>query len=127
MLYAHWEANKYTVTFNGNTGGTPNPTTKTVTYDQTYGTLATVSKTGYDLVGWFTEATGGTQILSTTTVKITANQTLYAHWKAKNYTVTFDKNGGNTPNPTSKTVTFDSAYGTLASVSRTGYTFTGWY
>jgi len=127
ILYAHWEANKYTVTFNGNTGETPNPTSKTVTYDQTYGNLATVSKTGYDLVGWFTEATGGTQILSTTKVQITENQTLYAHWKAKNYTVTFDKNGGNTPNPTSKTVTFDSEYGSLASITRTGYTFTGWY
>ena len=35
---------------------------------------------GYTFVGWFTAATGGTQLTSSTAVTITANQTLYAHW-----------------------------------------------
>ena len=126
-LYAHWKAKQFTVTFNSNTGGTPNPTSKTVTYDQNYGDLAKVSKTGYTFKGWWTAATGGTEITSSTKVQITSNQILYAHWEANKYTVTFDKNGGNNPSVASKEVTFDSPYGTLATISRTGYDFMGWY
>ena len=115
----------YTVTFNGN-GGTANPTSKTVTYGSTYGTLATATKTGYTLEGWYTAASGGTKVDAGTKVTITANQTLYAHYKANTYTVTFNGNGG-TASQASKNVTYDSTYGTLPTASRTGYTFSGWY
>ena len=70
----------FTVTFNANGGTTPTAS-KTVSYDSTYGALPTPTKTGYEFLGWFTTADGGTQITSSTTVSITANQTLYAHWK----------------------------------------------
>lgn len=126
-LYAHWTANTYTVTFNANDGGTPNPASKSVTYDSTYGTLATISRTNYTFDGWYTAASGGTKITSSTKVSITTNQTLYAHWTLNTFTVTFNANGGNTPNPTSKSVTQGSTYGTLATCTRTGYTLKGWY
>jgi uncharacterized repeat protein (TIGR02543 family) len=42
-------------------------------------------------------------------------------------TVTFDANGGTTPSPTSKVVTNGSTYGTLATTSRSGFTFNGWF
>ncbi|MEI7535484.1 MAG: InlB B-repeat-containing protein, partial [Verrucomicrobiae bacterium] len=99
-----------------------------VTYDATYGTLATVTRTGYTFNGWFTATGGGgSQVLSSTTVTITTAQTLYASWTPNTYTVTFDGNGGGTPSPTSKSVTYDATYGTLATVTRTGYTFNGWF
>ena len=79
-LYARWTAKQYTVTFNGNGGGTPSLTTKVVTYGSTYGTLATVSRTGHTFNGWFTASSGGTKITSTSTVSITSSQTLYAQW-----------------------------------------------
>lgn len=126
-LYAHWTANTYTVTYNVNGGNALSTTTKSVTYDGTYGTLATPTRTGYDFSGWYTAASGGSKIESTTKVSITANQTIYAHWTAKSFTVTFDKNGGNTPSVASKSVTYDGTYGTLATCTRTGYTFKGWY
>ncbi len=126
-LYAHWTADDYTVTFDKNGGDTPSQASKTVTYDSTYGTLATVSRTGYTFAGWYTAASGGTQVTNTTTVGTAKNHTIYAHWTANSYTVSFDKNGGDTPSQASKTVTYDSTYGTLATVSRTGYTFAGWY
>ena len=81
-LYVHWVARTYTVTFVKNDGSGDNAGTRTVTYDTKYGSLPTVSRTGYTFVGWFTAASGGTQITTNTTVKITAAQTLYAHWKA---------------------------------------------
>ncbi len=126
-LYAQWTANIYTVTFDANGGSTPIPTSKAVTYDSAYGTLATTSRTGYTFSGWFTAASGGTQVTAATVVNTAANHTLYAQWTANTYTVTFDANGGSTPVPTSKAVTYDSAYGTLATTSRTGYTFSGWF
>ena len=84
ILYAKFTANTYTVTYNGN-GGTPSVASKTVTYASTYGTLATASRTGYTLNGWYTAASGGTQVTADTVVKITSNQTLYAQWKANTF------------------------------------------
>ena len=90
-LTARWKANTYTVTFNPN-GGTVSQTSTTVTYDSTYGTLPTPTRTGYTFEGWFTAASGGTQITSDTIVKITSTQTLYAHWTLnKSYLLTGSK------------------------------------
>ncbi len=126
-LYAQWTAAMYTVTFDANGGTTPVPTSKVVTYDAAYGTLATTSRTGYTFNGWFTAASGGSQVTAATIVNTAANHTLYAQWTGLTYTVTFDANGGTTAVPTSKVVTYDAAYGTLATTSRTGYTFNGWF
>ena len=87
-LYAQWTANTYTVTFDGNSGGTPSPTSTSVTFDSTYGTMATVTRTGYTFNGWFTATSGGTQVTSGTTVAITGPQTLYAQWTALSATIT---------------------------------------
>ena len=73
--------------------------------------------------------------------KIDANQvgklTLTANWTANTYTVTANANGGTIPTTSgwtvasgskiaTKTVTYDSTYGTLPTPKRTGYTFAGW-
>ena len=42
------------------------------------------------------------------------------------YTVTFIPNGG-TVSPTTKEVTYNSAYGELPTPTKTGYYFQGWY
>ena len=82
-LYAKWTANTYRVAFDAN-GGAVSPTTKDVTYDSTYGTLPVPTRTGagytYTFAGWFTAASGGTQVTASTKVAITSAQTLYAHW-----------------------------------------------
>ena len=44
---------------------------------------------GYTFNGWFTQATGGTKIVSTTTVDNQNNHSIYAQWTANTYTVTF--------------------------------------
>ena len=126
-LYVHWVARTYTVTFEKNDGSGDNAGTRTVTYDAKYGTLPTLSRTGYTFTGWFTAASGGTQVTSDTIVKITEAQTLYAHWTPNKYIVTFIKNDGTSNNAGTRTVTYDAKYGTLPTVSRSGYTFLGWY
>ena len=124
-LYAYWTANTYTVTFNAN-GGSTDATSKTVTYNSTYGELPTASKTGYTFVGWYTAASGGTEVLDTTKVSITSTQTLYAHYSQNTYTVKFDANSGTT-SVDSKNVVYDSIYGELPTPTKTGYTFKGWF
>ncbi|MCL2804095.1 MAG: InlB B-repeat-containing protein, partial [Micrococcales bacterium] len=61
----------------------------------------------------------------------TKNQRIVFQYKPNDYTVTFDANylGWNSASvsPGSKTVQFDSPYGTLANAKRPGYTLTGWY
>ena len=123
-MTANYTANSYTVRFNAN-GGSVSPTTKSVKYDSAYGDLPTPIRTGYNFTGW---TLNGTKITSTTTVKTASNHTLVAQWTANKYTVTFDPNGqGGTVNPTTKSVTFDTTYGTLPTPIRAGYIFIGWY
>ena len=101
VAVACWTANQHTVTANANGGTIPTTSgwtiasgsktaTKSVTYDSTYGTLPTPTRTGYTFAGWWTAESNGTQIISSTKVAITAAQTLYAHWTANTYTVTYE-------------------------------------
>ena len=127
-IYAHWNVKKFRVTFDGN-GGSTSQTSKSVDYGANYGVLATAIRTGYDFDGWYTSKEGGNKVESKTKVSLISNQTLYAHWKVKNYTVTFDGNGGSVTS-LSKTVTYGSTYGKGGSwptATRTGYTFDGWF
>ena len=81
ILYAKWNANSYTVSFDSQGGSNLTPVSKVVTYDQQYGILATTEKAGFSFDGWWTGVNGtGTQVLSTTVVPITSDQTLYAKW-----------------------------------------------
>ena len=121
----------YTVTWNPN-GGTVDPTSTTKTHGSTLGTLPTPTRAAdiqytYTFNGWFTAATGGTQVSASTIV--TENVTYYAQWTAtpRSYTATFNGNGGGTPSPSTITKTYGSELGTLPTCSRTGYTFLGWY
>lgn len=69
----------YTITFNANGGTTPTAS-KSVQYNGTYGTLPTPTRSGYTFNGWYTAASGGSAVTSSTKVTITSNQTLYAQW-----------------------------------------------
>ncbi|NCC85497.1 MAG: hypothetical protein EOM03_15425, partial [Clostridia bacterium] len=108
-------------------GGESAEQSLTVTYDSTYGAMPTPTRTGYTFAGWFTAATGGSEVLATEIVSITADQTLYAQWTAKTYTITFDSNGGTTLAVNQKTVTYGSVYGDMPVPEKTGYTCSGWF
>ena len=122
--YAYFSLGKFTVTFNAN-GGSVTTGSKTVTYTKTYGTLPTPTREGYEFAGWYTTATGGTEITSASTFNLTTAQTLYAHWKQ---TVTFDPNGeGGSVNPGTKQVVNGYNYGELPTPTRRFYDFAGWF
>ena len=129
-LYAKWNPLSMTVTFDMQEGSpAPNPdpeydpTSKIVFYNQEYGTLPVVGRSGYTFEGWYTDT--DSKIDSTTTVTALANHTLYAKYSANSYTVYFDSQGGAT-DPDEISVTFGQTYGTLPTVEREGYNFLGW-
>ena len=101
---------EYTITFNvnGGSGTIPSQTTS----GQKLSSLPTATHSGsYSFVGWYTAASGGTQI--TTSYVFSANTTVYAHWTyiggggggsyTPSYTVSVDKteNGTITVSPKS--------------------------
>ncbi|MBO5910489.1 MAG: InlB B-repeat-containing protein, partial [Clostridia bacterium] len=123
IIKFYLKRSSYTLTFNAN-GGTVTETSRTLTYQQKYGTLPTPTRTGYECVGWYTEPIGGTPV-NENTIMGTESVTIYAHWTANNYTVTFNANGGSV-NPSTKSVTYDSTYGALPIPTRAGYNFECW-
>ena len=92
--------------------------------DAPIGTLPTPMRSGYAFDGWWTEATGGTRI--TSSVRVTFDQTFYAHWTANSYRIVYDANGGS-----GTTGVTEATYGSDVSLAengfaRTGYRFVGW-
>ena len=123
----HAAPKKVKVTFNVN-GGKALPKakrTKSITAGKKVGTLPKATRTGYTLKGWYTKKSGGKKISKNTQIK--KKTTYYARWTAKSYNVKFDANGGTTPTMQSKKVKYKSKYGKLATTSRVGHDFQGWY
>lgn len=77
-LYAQWEAITYTLWFDAN-GGDCAVYSRDLLYGASYGELPTASRTGYTFLGWYTAASGGSQVTASTVA--TENITLYAHWE----------------------------------------------
>ncbi len=132
---------QYNVGFNYNkplnAAGTMNNAsegTRTVVYNTAYGTLPKPSMTGWTFNGWYTTASGGNKVEGTDAYKYVYGTTLYAHWTANRYTVNFNYNKPSNAssnitncNTANKSVTYDSAYGTLPEPSLNGWKFEGWY
>ena len=97
---------------------------RTATTTLTVGTVAT----GYQFDGWYTAATGGTQLSTdeTYTYYPTAATTVYARFSAKKYTVTLNANGG-TGGTASVTATYGQAMPSATMPTREGYTFKGYF
>ncbi|MDR0883530.1 MAG: InlB B-repeat-containing protein [Oscillospiraceae bacterium] len=105
--------------------GTATSAKKSVSYAAKYVLPTAPKRTGYKFAGWYTAKTGGTKVTASTVVKLSKNQTLYAHWTANKYTVTFNANGGTAVK--AKTIPYNTAVGALPTPTRKGYKFSGWY
>lgn len=131
-LYAGWQANQYTVTFDVNDGAGQN-LSKTVTYDSAYGELPQPERTGYDFDGWYTAKEGGDLISKDSVVGIDEDHTLYAHWDMIVSYVTFKLEGGSFPETDSVVFTIPYNQSVQDSIVipenpvRTKYEFAGWY
>jgi len=113
----------FTITYklNGGVNGKDNPKN----YEK--GDILTFNdptKTGFDFVGWYKDSKFKKPFTYSDTTS--GNLTLYARWKAIQYPITYETNGGTLAkkSPLSYKITAAVA---LKNPSRAGYTFTGWY
>lgn len=104
----------------------------TANYKNNSVNLPKPTKSGYTFNGWYTASSGGTKVNNTYTP--TGNITLYAHWSANSYTLSFDANGCGTLGVSYVTATVGKTYGDaddgdgLPSIAlTTGKKFDGWY
>ena len=124
----------YKVIFNGNgaTGGSMKE--QSITYGSgTKLTANTYTHKGYIFNGWNTKADGkgvsyedkadGSKL----TKKNGSSVTLYAQWKKKNYTITYNLNSGTNTKENPAKYNVKTATITLKNPTRKGYTFKGWY
>ncbi len=133
-VYAKWEANPCTVTFESNGGSAVDA--QSVNYDEAATEPEAPTKKGYVFGGWYTD-----EALTepyTFDEDVQGDKTLYAKWNEA-VTVTFDAAGGETTDPASVTIARGTAIGNLPSTRRgraTGdstasdkdaYTFLGWF
>ena len=119
-LYAHWEKDTYKVIFDSNGG--PEVEQKELAYGEVIPAPTEPKREGYDFLGWFTEATYGTQITFDNDLTVGSDDvTYYAHWNALTYKVKYE--GLNKE----EDATYDELYTiTNDKVEKPGYEFIGW-
>ena len=125
---AHFEKEKYTITYNLNGGeleqGVTNPEEYYV--DSPDIALNNPSKEGYTFLGW-TGSNGTTPTNVIIASGSTGNKTYTANYQIDRHTATFDSNLGTTAVPETITKDYNEALGTLPTTSRIGYIFEGWF
>ena len=94
-LYAHWTLNSFVVTFDAN-GGTVTPNTLRAYCGQELGTLPTPTRDHFAFEGWYTSAVGGSRVTETSSYLTAVDMTIFAHWSAIPYTVSWKTGTGYT-------------------------------
>jgi uncharacterized repeat protein (TIGR02543 family) len=120
--YASFTPVNFTITFDSAGGSTVTP--REYPYGVPAGTLPEPTKTGMNLIGWYTEAEEG-ELFDTTSV-VNGDITLYAYWTEKYCSVDFYNYLGGTVID-SKSVKYNSKVTPPSVPTRVGYTFAGWY
>ena len=112
-LYAQWEINQYTITFDTAGGSEIAPITQD--YDTAITAPADPTREGYTFIGW-------DKAIPTTMPA--ENMTVTAQWEINQYTITFDTAGGSEIAPI--TQDYVTAITAPADPTREGHTFIGW-
>ncbi|MBO6134898.1 MAG: InlB B-repeat-containing protein [Lachnospiraceae bacterium] len=139
-IYAKWiDATTYEVSFNLTEGSihpeaaniTNIPDSQFVVNGNKAISPTNPSSNGYRFVGWYANDTLTTAYNFETS--ITADSTIYAKWELINYTITYNKNNGEFidgyTEPTNYNITNTTTITlpTDANITRSHYTFAGWY
>lgn len=121
-LYAIWNIQSYTLTFDPN-GGTVKTASRKVKFDSRIGSLPTPKRDGYEFIGWYySDGTRATKY----DLMPARDTTLYAKWRGFEYMILFDARSGKCSTE-SKYVNCGDRVGTLPVPTRNGYQFMGWY
>ena len=106
-------------------GGMPIPTQTSVNHGGAINAPAEMTKTGYTFGGWYSDA-GFTIPVTFPIADVITETTLYAKWTINTYSVTWSTDGG-MPIPTQTSVNHGDNINAPEEMTKTGYTFGGWY
>ncbi len=122
-LYAVWNINKYTLSFNANGAEGTAPPSSDNDYNSvvTLPTAGSLHKTGHSFSGW-SETAEGEAVTEPYTMPL-GGKTLYAVWTVNQYTITFVSDGSTVP---AITQDYGTAITSPAAPTKTGYTFDEW-
>lgn len=113
-ITANWQINQYTISFVDTGDVAYEDITKD--YKAAIGTVADPVKTGYEFIGWDKDIP---------TIMPAENTVITAQWKIKQFTISFEVDGGTTVAPI--TLDYDSVIDTASiNTEKTGYEFKGW-
>jgi len=118
----------YTVTYNANGGSGEMKAQTAEEGTEITLTANAFTREGYTFSGWNTAADGkGTDYAAESTIKLTAETTLYAKWNPNAYKVMFCDDSGNADDAIIET-TYDTEFALpeTTTLSKTGYNFYGW-
>ena len=117
----NWKLTEYNITMDLNGGSGQEKVVYTMT-DEDF-ELPTPTRNGYEFVGWTGEDITTPQTSVIIPTGSTGNKAYTANWKAIEYTITLDTNGGPVVSPIKYTV--EDSF-TLPYPLRPGYEFVGW-
>ena len=128
VFYAMWAANEYTITYEVAGGLIEDANYKTsYTFGNETTLPATMSKTGHKFAGWFTNSLFEGSAVTGISATEYGNKTFYAKWNVNNYKVTLNANGGTINNGKVSSYIYGTTILLPIDVTKTGYTFNGWY
>ena len=128
-FYAKWLANSYNVILVTNEGTINSGNIEGYTYGVTAILPTDVTKDGYTFTGWYSDEDCKGDVVSIISSTDTGNKTFYAGWSNTAYSVTLHTNDGiiSSGNVTAYTFGTEVSLPTEEQISKTGYTFGGWY
>ena len=121
-LFARWAGPRQTITFDSN-GGTCSKLVGHCFLDADYSGFKIPVRGDLAFLGWFDSLEGGERVRMGDPVSQEYERTLYAHW---GQIVRFEPNGG-TCKIRSRTAVVGGTYTALASATREGFDFLGWF
>ena len=126
--YANWTIVDYTITYNIKGGVINGDYAVGYNVDDDEITLPdNVTRTGYDFAGWYDNSNYEGDAVETIADDATGNREYWAKWLVKTYSVTLNANEGTINSGDVTTYTYGYGATLPTEVSRTGYTFAGWY
>ncbi|MCQ2959442.1 MAG: ribosomal protein L7/L12 [Bacteroidales bacterium] len=136
---AVWKLNNYSITYNANGGTYQDKITVSEDGDTTIVPVATMynygdtvvlpvpTRVGYTFEGWFNNS----NFMGTSVSEINPNEygdkEFWAKWSEESYKVTLNTNGGEINSGNLVKYTYDALAILPQDVTRTGYTFDGWF
>ncbi len=117
----------YTVTLQTNEGAINAGNVTSYTYGTEITLPTNVTRDNYTFGGWYINSSFTGSAVTKISATEYGNKTFYAKWIAKSYDITLNSNGGTINSGNIAAYTYGVGATLPTNLTRTGYTFAGWY